>query len=141
MEARDRLADIPNVTVHAIPTNDCWIRDYGPTFVVHPETGMLGAVLWQFNAWGNKYHPHDDDAAAAKRICHWMNSMGLNEESVRVFPSSLVVEGGGLETDGEGTLLATSSSILNPLAKSRLESSTGRRGAAAHVESSKSDLG
>jgi agmatine deiminase len=103
-----QVGDVPNVEVHPILTNDCWIRDYGPTFVLKDDDSTLGAVLWRFNAWGNKYQPHDDDAAAGGRIADLLKSRGNIGE---VFCSDLVAEGGGLETDGEGTLLATSSSI------------------------------
>jgi agmatine deiminase len=114
--ARKALEGVPNVTVHDIPTNDCWIRDYGPTFVLHRDRNALGAVRWRFNAWGEKYHPHDDDTAANGRICERLNRLGhhrANEEpSMCSFPSSLVCEGGGLETDGLGTLMTTSSCLM-----------------------------
>lgn len=103
-----QLGDVPNVEVHPIVTNDCWIRDYGPTFLVSEDRKDLGAVLWKFNAWGNKYHPHDDDSAAGANITKLLKERG---DICEVFCSDLVAEGGGLETDGEGTLLATSSSI------------------------------
>ncbi len=103
-----QVGSVPNVEVHPILTNDVWIRDYGPTFVTNEEGSKLGAVLWKFNAWGNKYHPHDDDAAASSRITDLLKA---TNDIGEVFCSDLVAEGGGLETDGEGTLLATSSSI------------------------------
>ena len=102
--ANERLKDCDSVTVHQITTNDSWIRDYGPTFVLNRESNSLSGIDWRFNAWGNKYHPHDADASAAIRIC---NSLQAHRQA-----SSLTCEGGGLETDGEGTLLATSSSIV-----------------------------
>lgn len=110
-QASKQLAGCNNVTVHAIPTNDCWIRDYGPTFVVNPQNRQLGAVLWQFNAWGNKYQPHDFDAAANRAICDALDEATQN--NLDRFPSELTCEGGGLETDGEGTLLTTSSCLLS----------------------------
>lgn len=110
------LDGVSNVTVHDIPTNDCWIRDYGPTFLLNAETQELGAVRWKFNAWGEKYHPHDDDTAANGRICDRLNRRGLlrsmDEDAVRSFSSKLVCEGGGLETDGQGTLMTTSSCLM-----------------------------
>lgn len=104
------LGDATNVHVHDIPTNDCWIRDYGPTFLLNQDGSKLGAVLWRFNAWGGKY-PHDDDTKAAALICQ---TGVLQSESIRcrTFVSNLIAEGGGLETDGEGTLLTTSSCLL-----------------------------
>ncbi len=109
-QAREVLAGADNVTVHSIPTNDCWIRDYGPTFVVHEGEGKLGAVLWKFNAWGKKYEPYDEDAAANRRICEFLEGLPID---IATFASKMVCEGGGLETDGEGTLLTTSSCLLS----------------------------
>jgi agmatine deiminase len=106
--ARKQLDHVSNVVVHRIPTNDCWIRDYGPTFLLSDDQTSLGAVLWRFNAWGNKYHPHDDDAKAASRIVKELRESGNIGD---IFCSDLVAEGGGLETDGQGTLLTTSSCL------------------------------
>lgn len=103
--ANQALQGKSNVVVHPIPTNDCWIRDYGPTFVVNSEMKLLAGVDWIYNAWGGKWPPFDEDARNAARIC----------ESILVprFESSMVAEGGGIETDGEGTLLTTSSCLLS----------------------------
>lgn len=84
-----------------IPTNDCWIRDYGPTFVWDGEE-LIG-VDWRFNAWGGKYPPWDDDAAAAKKICQLA--------SVRCQSSEMGLEGGAIEGDGAGRLLTTPSCV------------------------------
>ena len=118
--ARKALEAIPNVTVHPIVTNDVWIRDYGPTFLIHPSEGRLGAVQWIFNAWGNKYNPHDSDANASSEICrgldshgHWSDpsDIGSSTRAIEAFRSRLTCEGGALETDGQGTLLTTSSAV------------------------------
>jgi agmatine deiminase len=63
-------------------------------------------VDWRFNAWGGKYLPCDADSAAASAICDILKCRRL--------PSPIVCEGGGLETDGRGTLLTTSSVLLSP---------------------------
>ena len=120
--ASKALDGVENVHIHNIPTNDVWIRDYGPTFLVHRSKKQLGAVRWIFNAWGNKYEPYDDDARASARICRGLNAQGhwRFEESeeigqaMELFESSLVCEGGALETDGQGTLLCTSSAVVTP---------------------------
>ncbi|MCU0720046.1 MAG: agmatine deiminase family protein [Pirellula sp.] len=106
--AMKQVGDVKNVEVHPILTNDCWIRDYGPTFLLNEDQSRLGAVLWKFNAWGNKYQPHDDDTAAGGRITDLLKERRILEEA---FCSDLVAEGGALETDGQATLLATSSSL------------------------------
>lgn len=104
--ARDFLTDVPNVQLHEIATNDVWIRDYGPTFVRRVDDGSLVGVNWHYNAWGGKWPPFDEDARAGEAICQ---TIGCLRSS-----SPLYCEGGALETDGEGTLLTTSSVLLSP---------------------------
>lgn len=91
-----------------IQTNDCWIRDYGPTYVVD-VAGAKGAsnpfaIDWRYNSWGGKYPPWDADDAATLQIAR---HAGWN--CVR---SELCVEGGALEWDGSGRLMTTSSCLL-----------------------------
>ena len=88
-----------------IPHNDAWIRDNGPTFLKDPA-GHLAAVNWQFNAWGGKYAPWDLDNAVAPAI--------LAQYNVTRLDAPLVMEGGSLHVDGEGTLLTTEECLLNP---------------------------
>ncbi len=100
------LEGTENLTIHHWPTNDVWIRDYGPTFVKRISDGKLVGVDWHYNAWGEKYPPYHDDAAVAERICR---SLACPRNR-----SALYCEGGSLETDGQGTLLTTSSCLLSP---------------------------
>ncbi len=88
-----------NVTMVEIPTNDCWIRDFGPSFVRDVDSGRTHGVDWRFNAWGGKYPPWDDDDAAARKMCDWAG--------IACLADPLCVEGGALETDGLGRLLTT----------------------------------
>jgi agmatine deiminase len=88
-----------------IAHNDAWLRDNGPTFLIH-DTGEVAGVNWQFNAWGGKYAPWDLDDQVAPQI---LNSLGLKR-----FDAPLVMEGGSLHVDGEGTLLTTEQCLLNP---------------------------
>jgi agmatine deiminase len=115
-QATLRLADAKNVTVHGVATNDVWIRDFGPTFLLSNDRKKLGATRWKFNAWGGKYR-HDRDALASAAICSRLSAngrlLGDGEPSMESFASSMVAEGGGLETDGEGTLMTTSSCLLS----------------------------
>ncbi len=69
------------------------------------DDGELVGVDWQFNAWGGKYPPFDDDARAAQLIC---KIVGCPRSD-----SALYCEGGALETDGAGTLLTTSSVLMS----------------------------
>lgn len=115
-QAQHSLSDVDNVTIHDIPTNDTWIRDFGPTFLLNKEGTKLGATRWRFNAWGNKY-PHEKDAAASEKVCKLLNAVGKlrteGDSPMDSFASSLVAEGGGIETDGQGTLMTTSSVLLS----------------------------
>jgi agmatine deiminase len=103
--AEQCLDGLANVSLHCWPTNDVWIRDYGPTFVKRLSDGHLVGVDWQYNAWGNKYPPYDDDARIAEKICLYLGC--------RRSRSPLFCEGGALETDGLGTLLTSTSCLLN----------------------------
>jgi len=91
--------------LHEVVTDDAWLRDTGPTFVEDSEEGLL-ALDWTFNSWGGKYPPWDRDDAVARELAAL-----AKVKSQRV---GLVIEGGSLEVDGEGTLLATESTLLNP---------------------------
>ena len=86
-----------------LATNDCWLRDYGPTFVVQDHQKAY-AIDWQYNAWGGKYPPWDsDNAATAKIIDHagWPRREG-----------GLCLEGGAIEWDGAGRLMTTSDCLV-----------------------------
>ncbi|EGW37407.1 agmatine deiminase family protein [Desulfosporosinus sp. OT] len=88
----------------AIEHNDAWLRDNGPTFLVN-DGGEVAGVNWHFNAWGGKYAPWDLDDQVAPQI---LNFVGLKR-----FDAPLVMEGGSLHVDGEGTLLTTEECLLN----------------------------
>ncbi|KAL5363713.1 hypothetical protein BJX96DRAFT_178309 [Aspergillus floccosus] len=83
-----------------------WMRDVAPTFVCseHSETALYG-VDFNFNGWGGRY-----PSISSKHLARQF----LMDRNIPRVESSIVVEGGALELDGEGTLLATESSILNP---------------------------
>ena len=109
-QAEQWCGAIAGVSLVDVPTNDCWVRDYGPTFVWDlPGEGnppRLLAVDWQFNAWGGKYHPYDRDAAAGAAIARAAGLPRLNAQ--------LTLEGGALETDGAGRLLVNPGCVLDP---------------------------
>jgi agmatine deiminase len=86
------------------PLDDSWMRDFGPTFVVSKESERkLAGVNWQFNGWGK--YPHDNDQHVAKTI--------LAHEGIAVFDAPLVLEGGSIHVDGEGTVLTTEQCLLH----------------------------
>ncbi|HSZ73940.1 MAG TPA: agmatine deiminase family protein [Rhizomicrobium sp.] len=99
------LATAGKTEIFEVPLDDSWARDIGPTFLVGGD-GRRAAVQWQFNAWGNKYHPYTEDAAFAARVAEVAD--------VPVYSAPLVCEGGAIHSDGEGTLITTEQCLLNP---------------------------
>lgn len=93
------------VTPLEIPINDSWCRDSGPTFV-RDASGAMAVVGFEFNAWGNRWHPHDDDARLARRLADWLG--------LAYFGAPFVLEGGAFFVDGEGTVITTEECLLNP---------------------------
>ena len=121
MVARDEdLADAAarcgsGVDVLAMPLDDSWMRDFGPTFLRN-DGGEVAGVAWRFNAWGGKYRGYAADAELAGRL--------LDRLKLPRFDAPFVLEGGAVHSDGEGTVLATESVLLNPnrgMAASRAE--------------------
>jgi agmatine deiminase len=104
--ARAVLPD--EVRVVEIATDDSWMRDVGPTFVVNGQ-GERRAVDWQFNAWGGLegglYFPWDQDDLVASKVAEI--------EGADRYRAPLVLEGGSIHVDGEGTCLATEECLLN----------------------------
>ncbi|CAE7388512.1 aguA [Symbiodinium natans] len=99
-----RLVDgVGNIEVFEAEVDDLWVRDTGPVFTVN-EAGELRAVKFNFNGWGNK-QAHSLDKRVAETIA--------DLAGVELVTSSLVLEGGGLEVDGEGTAIITESCVLN----------------------------
>lgn len=98
-----------SVRVVEISSNDAWMRDVGPTFVVNDRGGRRG-VDWQFNAWGGLagglYFPWDQDDAVAQKV--------LEIEGCDRYRAPFVLEGGAIHVDGQGTLLTTEECLLNP---------------------------
>ena len=94
----------PGVSTFSLPLDDSWARDTGPTFLVNGR-GQVAGVDWKWNAWGNKYPDHQRDAAVARSV--------LDHLGMRRYSAPLVLEGGAIHVDGEGTLLTTESCLLN----------------------------
>lgn len=89
--------------ISSIPVDDCWMRDTGPVFRTD-GAGGLDAVGLNFNGWGGK-QAHAKDALVAERIAAYTG--------VPFTYAEFVGEGGAIEQDGVGTLMATRSSLLN----------------------------
>ena len=97
-----------NVFFHHIKTNESWCRDHGPAFVLKRGPGgktQAAIVDWGFNAWGGKYPPFDDDDAVPTRIAE--------EMKLPVFYPNIVMEGGAVDFNGAGTVMTTTSCLLN----------------------------
>jgi agmatine deiminase len=94
-----------SVTPLEIPINDSWARDSGPAFVRN-DRGEIAVVGFGFNAWGNRWHPYDDDALLSQRLAE---HLGLP-----FFKASFVLEGGSFFVDGEGTVITTEQCLRNP---------------------------
>ena len=106
--ARLALAGVANVEFVTIPTNDSWVRDTGPVFLVRrkgADGASRTAVCWNWNAWGGKYPPWDDDARVAGRIAAHVGVASLEP--------GLVLEGGAIETDGDGTVLVNERCVVD----------------------------
>lgn len=92
------------VEIAAMPLDDSWTRDSGPTFLAGPS-GRMAGIAWGFNAWGGKYEPYETDARLATRL---LDRLGFER-----FEAPAVFEGGGVLCDGEGTVVTTESVLLN----------------------------
>jgi agmatine deiminase len=97
------------IRVVEVSTDDAWMRDIGPTFVTQ-EAGRRRGVDWRFNAWGGLrgglYFPWDRDDRVAQKV--------LEIERAERYRAPIVLEGGAIHSDGEGTLLTTEECLLNP---------------------------
>lgn len=100
---RAKKAVSDSVALLETKLDDLWIRDTGPTFLVN-EAGKKAAVDFNFNGWGKKQtHRHDRNVAA----------FIANAAEVPRITTDLVMEGGCIEVDGEGTAIITESCVLN----------------------------
>jgi agmatine deiminase len=104
-QARKFLGDLPQIEFIDLKTNDAWVRDYGPLFLVKAGGGKA-VVNWQYNAWGGKYPPFDLDNAVPVEVAR--------RYGLPCFEPGIVLEGGSIEGNGAGVLLTTESCLLNP---------------------------
>ncbi len=99
----------PAVRLVEMTSNDSWIRDCGPTFLVN-DAGMVRGIDWKFNAWGGLagglYFPWDQDDLVGEKVIEL-------ERDDRYAPD-FILEGGSIDVDGQGTLLTTQECLLNP---------------------------
>ncbi|MGH8264737.1 MAG: agmatine deiminase [Steroidobacterales bacterium] len=119
--ARARRMLPKNIRVVRMASNDAWMRDVGPTFVVDGR-GRRRGVDWRFNAWGGLkggiYFPWDADDRVARQVL-------AHDRSAR-YRAPFILEGGAIHVDGQGTLITTEECLLNrnrnpQLGRKRLE--------------------
>lgn len=99
-------AVMQSITFSAAPSNDTWIRDYGPITVIDERTPVL--LNFGFNGWGGKYSS-SLDCQIIKRL----NDDGTFN-GTRLCNIDFILEGGSIENDGEGALLTTTQCLLAP---------------------------
>ncbi|HEV3301681.1 MAG TPA: agmatine deiminase family protein [Planctomycetaceae bacterium] len=99
-----------DIRFHRFPTNDAWCRDHGAIILRHRDSGRAQvprlAIDWDYNAWGNKYPPHDLDNLIPGRMAETLG--------IPCRKGGMVLEGGSIDSNGEGLLLTTTSCLLNP---------------------------
>lgn len=100
-------ANLRNIEFFLHPTNDAWCRDHGPAFLVNPQAKEKKVVVdWGYNAWGGKYPPFDLDDVIPTLIAKQLK--------LPVYNPDIVMEGGSVDFNGKGTVLTTTSCLLNP---------------------------
>jgi len=92
-----------NIEITELSMNDAWLRDTGPTFLIDGKGNSAG-VDWQFDGWSGSHADHAQDNAIAKNLLKSLN--------IQCFSAPLILEGGAIHTDGEGTLLTTESCLF-----------------------------
>jgi agmatine deiminase len=104
------------VRVVEMSSDDAWMRDVGPTFLVN-AAGALRGVHWRFNAWGGLYRDFRRDQAVAQKV--------LEIAGCERYCAPFTNEGGAIHVDGQGTVLVTEQCLLkrNP-GKSRRQLET-----------------
>jgi agmatine deiminase len=107
--AKKFLSSSPDITLVEMEADDAWIRDVGPTFIKNRQ-GEVRAVDWGFNAWGGLngglYFPWDRDERIARTV--------MELSRINGYKAPLILEGGSIHVDGEGTLLTTEQCLLHP---------------------------
>ncbi|MFE3148433.1 agmatine/peptidylarginine deiminase [Streptomyces sp. NPDC059218] len=95
----------PEINVVELALDDSWFRDSAPLFVLDGDGNRAG-VDFRFNAWGRKHHPYDSDDRVSALL--------LKHLGVERIASDMILEGGAITVDGEGTLITTEQCLLHP---------------------------
>jgi agmatine deiminase len=114
---RKENVDLKKVNFFIHPTNDAWCRDHGPAFLINPKAEVKKMIVdWGYNAWGDKYPPYDLDDVIPTLIAKNYN--------IPVLHPGIVMEGGSVEFNGKGTILTTTSCLLNKNRNPHLDQKT-----------------
>ena len=102
--------EVERVDFHLIPTNRSWIRDSGPVFIVRGAESRKTVLVtdWRFTGW-SRYRAHALDDTLPRRIAQ---HLGMERIDVREGASRVVLEGGSIDVNGEGSLLTTETCLL-----------------------------
>lgn len=107
LEAHDVRA---NYRLHVVPNDRVWLRDSGPTGVIGDD-GSVALVNWAFNAWA-KYDNYARDEKVGEAVAT-ITGLPRIEPKRPDTGERVVLEGGGIETDGAGTMLVTEEWLLS----------------------------
>ena len=98
--------DLNRIRFFFHPTNDAWCRDHGPAFLINPASVQPKIIVdWNYNAWGNKYPPFDLDDQIPTLIAA--------AYQIPVLYPEIIMEGGSVDFNGQGTLITSRSCLLN----------------------------
>ncbi|WP_263418809.1 agmatine deiminase family protein [Terriglobus albidus] len=101
-------ANLARLHFHLWKTDRVWLRDSGPIFVRNPQ-GELAVTNWKFNAWAKYPNWHNDDRIPTQ-VAELYDMPAFEPH---VGPHRLVLEGGSIDTNGEGILLTTEECLLS----------------------------
>ena len=103
--------DLSNIKFHQVVFADVWVRDYGPFFIINRRQNKLGWVKWIYNAYGKVHNPKYAEFVQLLKDDEVFNILKPHGKK---FIANMVLEGGGVEINGRGSLLTTKQSLLNP---------------------------
>jgi agmatine deiminase len=107
-QLHDHGMRLERVVLHEWPTADAWLRDSGPIFVTTICRGAQPVAMsdWLFNAWGGKYVDLQADNDIPQRVAAFLD--------IPRFEPGIVLEGGSIDVNGQGSCLTTEQCLLNP---------------------------
>ncbi len=98
--------DLSAIRFYHHPTNDAWCRDHGPAFLINPDADIKKVIIdWGYNAWGDKYPPYEQDDIIPSLVGKALD--------IPVYHPGIVMEGGSVDFNGQGTILTTTACLLN----------------------------